>query len=371
MALCKWCTKSGWFLSIDASGLCSQCAKIIKLEVRQRMRIINDSVQIVNNSKNIDTRLSRLNLIYEHLNALHKFEQLGVDVVKPPPSIALEQLKGKKDQIILEAMRNAVEQAETKSSIAKTIQSKISPLSKTLLKIAEYENKLDDPKLLSDLEQHVNNAIETVQKNGKMVCIQGERDITEQYYMSATEKRKKIEQDVVDCLVKRAFMEASVIVATFEAEQPVTRGLGIDWKHFDNKRQVEILSLIFQSKPEILSNLDDANLEALRVGAAMMELWGMNTAKKWIPVNLKTGLLMSNDSAARMVLFDSRHKQTLKQYAEHGAIQYVEVLATADSCEDCKKLQGKRYRIDEAPTLPNPNCTHELGCRCVYLPCIK
>ena len=84
-------------------------------------------------------------------------------------------------------------------------------------------------------------------------------------------------------------------------------------------------------------------------------------------LNLETGLSMDNDSAARMLLFSAEHKQKLKQYSESGFVKYVGILATANSCESCKKLEGKRYKLNEAPILPNPSCTHELGCRCVYL----
>lgn len=118
--------------------------------------------------------------------------------------------------------------------------------------------------------------------------------------------------------------------------------------------------------------MEDAKLEPLRIGAAMMELWGENTASKWLPPNFETGLSIDNDSAARMLLFNSQNKETLKQYGESGVAQYVEILAANDpnTCESCKKLQGKRYKLSEAPKLPNPNCTYKLGCRCIYLPCV-
>jgi hypothetical protein len=63
-----------------------------------------------------------------------------------------------------------------------------------------------------------------------------------------------------------------------------------------------------------------------------MALWGENKASKWLPPNFKTGLSMDNDSAARMLLFNSQHKETLKQYGESKVVQYVEILATPESC---------------------------------------
>ena len=117
---------------------------------------------------------------------------------------------------------------------------------------------------------------------------------------------------------------------------------------------------------EILNKLDDAKLDSLRLGAGMMLLWGENKATKWIPKDFETGLSIDTDVAARMLLFHAQSIATLMQFKEMG-VKYVEVLATPDSCESCKKIVGKRYTLSEAPILPNPNCTHEMGCRCVHL----
>lgn len=203
-----------------------------------------------------------------------------------------------------------------------------------------------------------------------LTCTQTGREIAEQYIASEKEKRTKVEHQVIDYLAKRMFKEASLTVANYEAEQVFPRGMGIDWKHYNPNRDIEILKNIYGNKPEILSKLENAKLDSLRPAAGMMLLWGESTATKWLPTDFETGLSMDNDSAARMLLFNSQNKETLKQYGESGVVQYVEILATPNSCESCKKLQGKRYKVNEAPKLPNPNCTHELGCRCVYLPCV-
>ena len=181
----------------------------------------------------------------------------------------------------------------------------------------------------------------------------------------------EVEQKIIQYLTKRMFKKACVAVAEYEAKQVYSRGIGIDWKHYNPKHQVEVLTKIFNNKPEMLSKLDSTKLESLRIGAAMMELWEENTASKWLPSSFETGLSIDNDSAARMLLFKSQNNTAVKQYKKMGVSQYVEVLATPESCEACTKLQHKRYKVEEAPELPNPSCTHKYGCRCVYIPCIK
>jgi hypothetical protein len=203
-----------------------------------------------------------------------------------------------------------------------------------------------------------------------LLCTQSGREIAQKYISEETDKRNKVEQQVMILLKKQMFEEAIVEVSKYEAEQVFPRGIGIDWKHYDTKREIAIMNLIFKGKPEIMSKLEDVNLEPLQIGAAMMEIWGESTATKWLPTDFKTGLLIDNDSAARMLIFNATNNRNLRQYKERG-IKFVEVLGAPTSCPFCKEIANKRFVIDEAPILPNPNCSHELGCRCLYLACVE
>lgn len=166
MAECKWCSRSGWFLAVDSFGLCGHCSSLIALDVRQRMRIVGDSAKIVDESKNLETRLSRLALLLEHANALCKYEQRGIPVLNPPASALIEKCQGKREQIISEGLRAIVEEAERKSAAATTVQSRITPLSKALLKIREYAEKVDDRSSLTSTEKGVMDNIHRIQLDG-------------------------------------------------------------------------------------------------------------------------------------------------------------------------------------------------------------
>ena len=62
----------------------------------------------------------------------------------------------------------------------------------------------------------------------------------------------------------------------------------------------------------------------------------------------------------------------LLQYKQVGVVSKVEILASQNSCEHCKKQQGRIFEIDEAlkaRPLPCEECSHEIGyCRCTYIP---
>ena len=186
--------------------------------------------------------------------------------------------------------------------------------------------------------------------------------------MAFDEKHDKVEKQVIEFLKKRNFKEASLAVAEYEAEQPNTRGLGINWKRYNPEYDIKTLKFIFDGKPKILARLKNENLEAARVAAAMMALWGANKAKKWLPVDFKTNLLFDNETTVRMLLFYAQKQASLEQYRSEG-LKYVEVYPASDSCEACKKIAGK-YEITKAPSLPYEHCTHKMGCRCTFLPVV-
>lgn len=197
-------------------------------------------------------------------------------------------------------------------------------------------------------------------------CSEQGRIIAEQYLTQEKYKKAKLEQEVLQTLQQGRFKEASLIVATFEAEQVFPRGINIDWKHHDPSRDIEMLKIIFSAKPKILIELNDEQMEHLHLAAGMMYILATNQAKDWLPDNFETELIIDNDTAARMIYFYASHQVELEQYRATG-VKKVEVVASDDSCDACKKMAKRKYTIDKVPELPYEKCTSEMGCRCTML----
>ncbi len=202
-------------------------------------------------------------------------------------------------------------------------------------------------------------------------CSEHGREIAEKYLDEENSKRKGVEQQVLEYLRQRKFKEASLAVAHFEVEQVFPRGLGIDWEHHDPTGDVAKLEFIFKTKPAILKQINEGALDAVRVGAGMMALWGTNSARKWLPVDLETGLVFDDDTATRMFLFLAIHQANLVSYRQSGVVKSVEILSAPNSCDTCKGLSGKKYRLDKVPELPYEHCTHSMGCRCTLIPVVE
>jgi hypothetical protein len=205
-----------------------------------------------------------------------------------------------------------------------------------------------------------------------LLCSERGREIAEQYVVSEKAKRRELEQRVMEHLRQRRFRQASEAVASYEAEQVFERGMGIDWKHYNPARDIEMLKTIFDSKPKILRSLNDSQLDTLRIAAGMMCLLGTTSqGEEWSPRHLQTGLAIDGDAAARMFEFYAAHQANLAEYKASGVVEQVEIVASSDSCDACKKMAGKRYKLDDVPELPYEYCTHDKGCRCTLQTIIK
>ncbi len=166
MAQCKWCEKKGMLLSVNWDGLCKVCASTVAIEIQQRTRIIDDSARLALEGKKIDTRLSRCNLVLEHANALLKYEEKGVPTIDPDPSKLIFGFNELHDKIIIEEMEGITNKALTKAGVATTNKQAINEATKALVKIKEWEDKLNEPGGLEDLEGQVRTFTHEKQLNG-------------------------------------------------------------------------------------------------------------------------------------------------------------------------------------------------------------
>lgn len=56
-----------------------------------------------------------------------------------------------------------------------------------------------------------------------------------------------------------------------------------------------------------------------------------------------------------------------KELQENPRISHIRISVTNDCCPACAQFAGV-YPKDTVPQLPVEGCSHDLGCRCFYLP---
>lgn len=192
--------------------------------------------------------------------------------------------------------------------------------------------------------------------------------LAESYLEASDMKRLEAERLCLSLLSTGEYMKACHAVAQYETSRPFPRGLGVDWDYFGSKKDILSLKLIFERTPGILKGMERNRLDQLRVSAGMMDLWGTNSAKRWLSEEYETGIHLKSDAAGRMLLFHANHIRNLEDYRE-AEFRKIQILGVNDgaSCSECLKIDGKEYLLDQVPELPYAKCTCEFGCRCITL----
>jgi len=155
MAQCKRCGKKGLFLALSEWGLCKECHVVVALDVQERVRIIKSSAKVAEGSKKLETKLSRMDLMKEHLEALLEYERMEISTINPSPSSLLAELRRDRHNIVVQGVEDAVDTALTKAQVAATPKSGITQASKALLSISDAEKELDDPSVLAPYREKV------------------------------------------------------------------------------------------------------------------------------------------------------------------------------------------------------------------------
>lgn len=72
MATCPWCGKRGFFLRLGQHGLCKDC-EIRLHNLLERIRVINESVDIASQSNNAETSFSRIEFARTQINEFREY----------------------------------------------------------------------------------------------------------------------------------------------------------------------------------------------------------------------------------------------------------------------------------------------------------
>lgn len=168
MAKCKWCDRSGLFFSVNSQGLCNNCSPSLNMDIKNHVRAVLDLAKEIEDPryvKYLDTSIYRLGMLIENVQYLMRYEEKGISTIEPSPSKILKDYAIKKDKIIKNGLICYWEEAKKKSETGLTLASKINPLSKILLQINEYMDKVNDKKVLISLEKDVKSIIQNTQLN--------------------------------------------------------------------------------------------------------------------------------------------------------------------------------------------------------------
>lgn len=164
MGKCKWCENKGFFLHINKNGLCNKCDTEISIDVQSRLKVINESANIINKSNKFNTIIGRIFVILENAEALMKYEEKGLKIIEPLPSTIIEMAEKEKYELIQNEIIRLFNEGKTKSELATTQAGKINPLNRIIIKLNEFRDKYNlDDNFISTYEKNIRTLINKTQ----------------------------------------------------------------------------------------------------------------------------------------------------------------------------------------------------------------
>ena len=199
------------------------------------------------------------------------------------------------------------------------------------------------------------------------ICASAVQPAVEAYRQGQADAEHSMKQRVLAALSRGAVEEAVSAVLAHERRQLFPRGMGIDWNSPQLPAQLaQEVNEILAAHCALLEGVPASELPAFRLAAAMLQLTGESDARPYLPSTLQGHPRLDSEVVARMLLFAGGHTHHMRQFREAG-VRTVELSATGDSCPNCQRLGGRRFALGKAPPLPHKDCTHEMGCRCIYV----
>ena len=193
--------------------------------------------------------------------------------------------------------------------------------------------------------------------------------IVEQHMLSEKSAETRARGAALSALREGRVRAAVDTIVAHERTRVFPRGMGIDWHRDDIANHMVVRAqAILRASPRIVSDVPEHELELLRPAAAMLELTGESRCKPWLPAGLVGHPRLDIETVVRMLLFHGSNITRLQGLQDAGYKQVDIMTCGSASCPTCQAMDGKTFAIDRAPELPHPDCSHELGCRCLYQP---
>ena len=142
MRKCKWCGKSGWFLSLSKEGFCQSCESNVRTEIVQATQSLNESLTLMRRSKDVDLRLNKSQVAIQKLRELVPFYERGLVSLRPSPQEWVAHIYQAVREIVNKHVSNSLESATKQARLLREPTEKVKLLTEVLDVVTKYEIQL-------------------------------------------------------------------------------------------------------------------------------------------------------------------------------------------------------------------------------------
>lgn len=168
MGTCRLCNGSGWFLQVSGIGLCNQCAFVHAMDLEQHSRIIGESINIIDNSKNLSTVLSRIDVALRSCDQLRRYEMKGIPTIVTSPSAAMVKIEQHRKAAISQAAKKISADAMVKAAAIPASASAARIYSKAIAKLADLYSLVKDVTEIEQIEASLKAEMDTAELKAQL-----------------------------------------------------------------------------------------------------------------------------------------------------------------------------------------------------------
>jgi hypothetical protein len=204
-------------------------------------------------------------------------------------------------------------------------------------------------------------------------CTPSVSQVVLEWLAKEAESFNKATDDVILALRLRQFKTAVSIADVYRNSKfnppvhPAQDAMTIKSTPRPMEERAADLAVVFTMRPKILNGLKPEQWDGLYLSYAVWQLLGRAAPNKCMPGFTGIGA-MDSETVMRMLGFYIDHQRDLARWHELGIKRGTILCCNAGSCDMCKALDKKIYRLDKLPELPYKGCTCALGCRCYVSP---
>jgi hypothetical protein len=197
--------------------------------------------------------------------------------------------------------------------------------------------------------------------NVYFVCSPKGRILVEKFKEARANAKECAQNESFAALKQGRIGDSCLAVANYKASLNSNNSLDVS----SQERDFEILRIISSTQLSRHANFDDEAVSNLRIGAAMMQIWGEYNPRPWLDGEDDRIDLVAESRAILFYALENVRREDMKR----AGIRRVKILLSGngDDCSICCADKDKIYSIDNAPILPHEGCSCDGGCKCITI----
>ncbi|MBK8034717.1 MAG: hypothetical protein IPK17_35480 [Chloroflexi bacterium] len=125
----------------------------------------------------------------------------------------------------------------------------------------------------------------------------------------------------------------------------------------------EEMEIILHKESELLKHLSERDKKYLRAATCMPKLWREEAPSKWLPEDFSTSY-EDGEIASNLLAKYAEIQHRVSDASSTDKFHIVFDPYDVDSCDICRKLDGRILTVRELPELPDLHCHSKKGCQC-------